>query len=300
MPGRAPGPPRGPAVPPPAPHTAAASRPAPAIFLQPSPGSGRASPGPVPASPGPAAAAQGHGGGAESCRYPPGRTGPPDRSAAPLPPRSPSGAASQPGSERRGRARGFPSKGARPPPAGAGREASPGQASLRRQPARPPPLTAAGSRCLSPPARGRPMSERGCRGDLARLPWLLGRNSAAFLAQLPPRRASAPPRGRGLSALLSGPRGRARCGRSCGAATRAALPRLGPWLRAGSGAGPRPPCPAARPPGAPHLPGFASPYPGQGTKLGVSDFVGHPASVGGVKPPLLLLCGGVRCLALQK
>lgn len=41
-------------------------------------------------------------------------------------------------------------------------------------------LTAAGTRCLSLPARGRPMSERGRRGDATR-PWLLRRNSAVFL-----------------------------------------------------------------------------------------------------------------------
>lgn len=75
---------------------------------------------------------------------------------------------------------------------------------LPRRPRSPPAqsrpgcaLTAAGTRCLRPPARGRPMSERGCREDATR-PWLLGRNSAAFLLPcFPPSSRASAPRGGG-------------------------------------------------------------------------------------------------------
>lgn len=74
-------------------------------------------------------------------------------------------------------------------------------------------LTAAGTRCLRPPARGRPMSERGCRGDATR-PWLLGRNSAVSLPPcFPPSCPASAPRGGGDChgpSRVSVPRG---CGR---------------------------------------------------------------------------------------
>lgn len=180
----------------------------PAIFLRPLSGSAAAPPAPLA----PRSAGLGLGG----CGLPkvtasaPRRLGPilPARPRpAPCPPqllegRSPRTAGLGPGIPPRAPA----------PPVTAG-------VPLPRRPRSPPAqsrpgpaLTAAGTRCLRPPAPGRPMSERGCRGDATR-PWLLGRNSAA---SLPP---AGPPllAGAGTVTALSAPRGRLGP-RGCGAA----------------------------------------------------------------------------------
>lgn len=144
----------------------------------------------------------------------PGQAGFPP-SSAPVALRSPLRAAFHPAPC--GAGPGAPLQGRPPPPAaaGGGREASPTalQASLPRRP----------GRCLRPARRARLRTHR--RGDSLPQPVGLGQAhvrtrlprkryatmaAKAELGGVPPSRASAPPRGRGLSAALSGPRGRAR------------------------------------------------------------------------------------------
>lgn len=222
----------------------------PAIFLRTLPGTGAASPDPAAASPRPGC---GWGGlskvtpaaaGRRAARSKPGQARPdsPPGAAQPGSPRPPHPLEGRlPPPARRAWARGSPPRA--PAPSRRGRRRARGESA---RPAGLAPLggpgiasghrggpgcvlTAAGTRCLSPPARGRPMSERGCPGDATR-PWLLRRNSVVFL---PPSRASAPPRGRGLSAALSGRRGRARA--AGGRGGRLAASR---WPAGCGGAGP--------------------------------------------------------------
>lgn len=153
------------------------------------PGLGSGSPGPARSSSwakaGGLRAAQGHTAGPGPILPAPPRPAPPS-SRAPREPLPPYGGAGP----------GDPSKGARP-----SRHC---RLPLPRRPRSPPAqsrpgraLTAAGTRCLRPLARGRPMSERGCPGNATR-PWLLGRNSAASLLPcFPPSCRASAPRGGG-------------------------------------------------------------------------------------------------------
>lgn len=164
----------------------------PAIFLRPLPGSAAAPPAPLAPHPGLRLG---------DCGLPkvtpPGPAGP--GPILPAPPRlalPSSRAPREPLPQHGGAGPGDPSKGARP-----SRHCRvPLPRRLRSPPAQSRPgraLTAAGTRCLRPPARGRPMSERGCRGNATR-PWLLGRNSAASLLPcFPPSCRASAPRGGG-------------------------------------------------------------------------------------------------------
>lgn len=189
----------------------------------------RARPGPIPPQLGSRRPPQ-----PLECRLPPCTAGPgpglPSKGARPLPPR--------------------PEEGVRPvrPPCRPHSPGGPGAASAQHG----GPgcvLTAAGTRCLSPSAWGRPMSERGCREDATR-PWLLRRNSAVFLPPGPPlprgggdSRRPYPGRGAGLGLRRGGPRWEAAdqplsCG-PCGARPGRAGPRSRRGPPSERGEGPR-------------------------------------------------------------